>query len=180
MRGDLRTKTRALWSLVGLISIWLAIVAQRRLALREYVLDGVLLLAVSVVLFLAAVWRRGAGQEPAVWPHNVNTPPDRGKVALVGGQLQQLLVACVVLLSAVAFASLGGNQFTVRGVVCWVGAVLAWLLANARVRSGVLWVPRGAALRQAMLRGFAAIRVSWTALVLLAILLVSFFFHAST
>ncbi len=173
----MRTKTRALWSLVGLISIWLAIVAQRRLALREYILDGVLLLVVSVVLFLAAVWRRGAGQEPAVWPHNVNTPPDRGRVALVGGRLQQLLVACVVLLSAVAFLSLGGNQFTVRGVVCWVGAVLAWLLANARVRSGVLWVPRGAALRQAVLRGFAAIRVSWTALVLLAILLVSFFFH---
>ena len=177
MGGDLRTKTQALWSLVGLISIWLAIVGQRRLALRDYVLDAVLLLAVSLVLFLAAIWRRGAGQELAVWPHNVNTPLDRGEAALVGGRLQHLLVACVVLLSAVAFLSLAGNQFTVRGVVCWAGAVLAWLLANAHVRPGVLWVPRGAALRQAVLRGSGTLRIRWTALVLLAILLVSFFFH---
>jgi 4-amino-4-deoxy-L-arabinose transferase-like glycosyltransferase len=173
----LRQKTRSLWSLVGLVSIWLAIAGQRRIALRDYVLDGVLLLAVSVVLFLAASWRRGAGQELAVWPQNVHAPLDGREVALVGGRLQQLLIAIVVLLSAVAFLSLGGNQFTVRGVVCWAGAVLAWLLANVHVRPDVLRVPRGDALRQAVLRGSAKIRVSWTALALLAILLVSLFFH---
>jgi len=164
---------------VALVAIWLAVVGQRRLVLRDYVLDGVLFLGIAVVLFLVAVSRKGGKEEPAVWPQNVTASQCAAEVALARGRRQQLLLVAVVLLSAVAFASLADNQFTLRGVLCWVGAVLAWLLATVHVRPRrFVWkMPEIAALKDAMSGRSIVIRGSWVTWLLLCILVVSFFFH---
>jgi 4-amino-4-deoxy-L-arabinose transferase-like glycosyltransferase len=175
----LKSKTRSLWAIVALVTVGLAVVGQRRLALRDYVLDGVLFLAIAVVLFLVAVSRKGASEESAVWPQNVTVSQGAAGVALAHGRLQKVLFVAVVLFSVVAFASLGDNQFTLRGVLCWVGAVLAWLLATVHVRPGALpWrMPEPVTLREALRRGSVVMRASWVTLLLLCILIVSFFFH---
>jgi len=142
------------------------------------VLDGILFVAIAVALFLLAVSRRRGSGEPRFWPQNAKSPPDEASVPLIRGRWQQLLLALVVLLSAVAFVSLAENRFTLRGVLCWWGAVLAWVLAMVHVRPGFFAakiVPT--VLRDILRQRHIEIRVNWVALLLLCILVISFFFH---
>lgn len=176
--GNVKARTRSVWSLVALIAVGLAIVGQRRVATRDFVLDGVFFLAIAVVFFILALSREESS-EPVMWPRNAPPMVDEARVPVVRGRLRQALLALVVVLCAVAFASLAKNHYTLRGLLCWLGAVVAWLLATLYVRPGSLRarLPQPAALKKALQRGTLVIRTRWTVLLLLAILLISFFFH---
>jgi 4-amino-4-deoxy-L-arabinose transferase-like glycosyltransferase len=172
----LKSRSRSLWGILALVALWLAITGQRHLTARDFVLDGVFMLAVAVVLFLAGVSRKDA-EVPAIWPHNAQATEDAEPLPLAPGRLPQLLLAATVLLAAVAFASLARNRYTVRGVLCWWGAVFAWLLATAHVRSRVLRLPSAIALKDAMRTGIMVIRTNWVTVLMLAIFALAFVFR---
>jgi 4-amino-4-deoxy-L-arabinose transferase-like glycosyltransferase len=156
----------------------LAIQGQRHLAAREYVLDGVFFLAVAVVLFLLAVTRKQS-EALAIWPQNAPVEQGTDRVPLARSRLRELLLAATVVLTVVAFASLAQNRFTVRGVLCWWGAVAAWLLATVEVRprSRDWKLPRLIGLKDAARSGAVVIRANWVTLLLLGILMLAFFFR---
>lgn len=173
----MRSRTRSLWAIVALIAVWLAIRGQRTLAAHEFALDGVFFLAIAVVLFWLALSRK-ASAPVAIWPYNA--APDEGPepVPLARGRCQQMLLAATVVLAAIAFASLAKNRFTLRGVVCWWGAVVTWLLAMVEVRPGRPWkLPSAATWKDALRSGAVVIRTNWVTLALLGILLLAFFFR---
>jgi hypothetical protein len=142
------------------------------------VLDGVVFLSLAAVAFVAALLRGGAKALPEVWPHNAGPQSPQPVVPLAQGRWRQILLALVLLLTVVAFLSLSKNRFTVRGLLCWWGAVLAWLLAHVQVRPGHLKLSDVLGRRPGGLFGGAiSIRLSWVALALLCVLALSFFFH---
>jgi hypothetical protein len=157
--------------------VWLAIAGQRRLYLREYAADGVFFLAIAIGLFLVAV----ASQHrdvPLLWPQNSAPQQDTlPRVSLTRGRLQRLLLAITVLFAVVCFASLAKNHFTVRGILCWWGAILAWLLAMLQIRPGLVKRLRSSKLSNALRTGLLETRISWVLLSMLCILALSFFFH---
>lgn len=173
----MRSGTRSLWGILGLVAIWLAILGQRRLATREYVLDGVLFLALAVVLFLLVVMRKES-EGSVLWPRGFSQQ-EQQRVPLTSGRVQRFLLYATVLLAAVAFVSLAKNRFTLRGVLCWWGAVIAWLLATVEVRSRSfrLRLPDVAAWKDTLRSGILVIRTNWATLALLAIFLVALFFR---
>jgi len=166
-----------LWALVAVGAVWLAIAGQRRLYLREYAADGVFFLAIAIGLFLVAV----ASQHrdvPLLWPQNSAPQQDTlPRVSLTRGRLQRLLLAITVLFAVVCFASLAKNHFTVRGILCWWGAILAWLLAMLQIRPGLVKRLRSSKLSNALRTGLLETRISWVLLSMLCILALSFFFH---
>ncbi len=168
-----------MWAIVALISVGLAIAGQRRLWLRDYVLDGVVFLLLAALLFLLAATRKRSGVELSIWPLNAKSSPDEAWVPLAPGRWQQAFLALLVLFSAVAFGSLAKNRFTARGVLCWWGAVVAWLLATVHVRPEALTrrIAAVAELRAAWRRPHIEIRLGRMALLLLLVLAVSFVFH---
>ena len=176
--GDLTSKTRSLWGVLLLFSVWLAIAGQWQLETHGYILDGVFFLAIASVLFLLAV-SRGLVEEPALWPHSDVIRQDAELAALTRGRLRWLLLVTVVALSAIAFVSLTRNRFTLHGVLCWWGAILAWLLAIVYVSPYHLaWrVPDRAALRRIACKGGLITRSDWVMLVLLCILVAAFLFR---
>ncbi len=176
----MRPRVRAAWAILAVLAVALATVGQRRLWLRDYVLDGVVFLVVAVLLFLLSLSRKRGGSELRFWPQNAERSPRDQRVPLVAGVRRQVLFALTGLFSVLAFASLANNRFTARGVLCWWGAVLAWLLATVQVHPNVRkWqVPAGAFWRRFAQRQQAQISISRVALVLLVILAISVFFHA--
>jgi 4-amino-4-deoxy-L-arabinose transferase-like glycosyltransferase len=169
---------------VALIAVWLAMRGQRYLTARQYDLDGVFFLAVAVVLFWLAMSRKDTAPV-AIWPLNAAQEEGPEPVPLARGRWRQWLLVATAVLAAIAFASLAKNRFTVRGVLCWWGAVATWLLAMVEVRPGrrVWRLPSAAAWRNAFRSGAVVIRTNWVTLVLLGILLLAFFFrvyHIST
>ena len=174
----MKARTRSVWSLAALVAVGLAVAGQRRVATRDFVLDGVFFLVIAVVLFILALSREESS-EPVMWPHNAPATVGEQCVSLVRGRLRQALLVLMVVLGGVAFASLARNHYTQRGLLCWLGALVAWLLATVCVGPGPLRarLPRPAALKEALQRGTLVIRTRWTVLFLLVIVLVSFFFH---
>lgn len=150
---------------------------QRRLATREYVLDGVLLLAFAVMLFLLLV-RRKESEDAILWPRDSSRQEER-RVSLTSGRVQRFLLYATAVLAAVAFVSLAKNRFTLRGVLCWWGAVITWLLATVEVRSRSfnLKLPDADALRDTLRSGVLVIRANWATLALLGIFLLALFFR---
>jgi len=173
----LRSRSRSLWALVALVAIWWAIQGQRVLGTREFVADGVFMLAVAVGLFLLSVSRMQSGA-PTLWPNN-SAQRQTVHVPLAHGRARQILLALAAVLAAVSFASLAKNRFTVRGVLCWWGAVAAWFLALVEVRPGLrLRRPSlPAALKAGLRSGGLVVRVNWAALLLLCIFAVALFFR---
>ncbi|MGB9880247.1 MAG: hypothetical protein ACPLRM_05750, partial [Anaerolineae bacterium] len=106
----MRSSARSLWGILGLVAVWLAVLGQRRLAAREYVLDGVLFLALAVVLFLLVVMRKES-EDAILWPRSPGHQ-EQQRVPLVSARVQRLLLSATVLLAAVAFVSLAKNRFT--------------------------------------------------------------------
>jgi hypothetical protein len=177
--GELKPRIRAAWAILAVLAVALAIVGQRHLWLRDYVLDGVVFLAVAVLLFLLSVSRKRGARELRFWPQNAGHLPADERVPLAAGVSRQILFALTVLFSFVAFASLANNRFTLRGVLCWWGAVLTWVLATVQVhpRARKWHMPTGLDWRQFLQRQQAQIRLSRVVLALLLILAISFFFH---
>ena len=101
----MRTGRRAIWGLAALVAVWLAVIGQQRVSQRDYVLDGVLFLAIATGLFLVAITRKSVSEEPAVWPQNVSTPRSTRAVPLVPVRVQPLLLVAVGLGSACASTS---------------------------------------------------------------------------
>ncbi|MGB9880559.1 MAG: glycosyltransferase family 39 protein, partial [Anaerolineae bacterium] len=66
-----------------------------------------------------------------------------------------------------------------RGVLCWWGAVTAWLLATLEVRSRSFHprLPDAAAWKDALRSGVLVIRTNWATLALLGIFLLALFFR---
>ena len=155
--------------------MWLAIVGQRRLYSRDYVVDGILFLGVAVGLFLIAVgWKQK--EPPLLWPCNLSPQEDTTWNGLTRRRLQRILFYITVLLAAVSFVSLAKNRFTVPGILCWWAAILAWLAAMVQVRPGA--VKRlGSKLRSVLRTGHVETRFDWVMLCLLCILAISLFFH---
>jgi 4-amino-4-deoxy-L-arabinose transferase-like glycosyltransferase len=173
-----RSRTRSMWAIVALIAVWLALRGQRYLAARQFTADGALLLAIAVALFWLALSRKGSAPV-AIWPHNA--PPEEGPepVPLVSKSWRQWLLGATVVLAAIAFASLSNNRFTARGVVCWWGAVITWLLALVEVQPGrrVWKLPSAASWRDSLRSGTVMIRAHWVTIALLGILLLALFFR---
>jgi len=172
----LRSRTRSLWAIVALIAVWLAIRGQRTLSARQFTLDGVFFLAVAVVLFWLAT--SGKRSSPvAIWPYNVPQESGPEPVPLFRGRGRRLLLALTIVLAAIAFASLAKNRFTARGVVCWWGAVVTWLLALVEVRPDRrAWkLPTATAVKDALRNGVVLLRTNWVTIALLGILLLAFF-----
>ena len=65
----MKARTRSVWSLAALVAVGLAVAGQRRVATRDFVLDGVFFLVIAVVLFILALSREESS-EPVMWPHN--------------------------------------------------------------------------------------------------------------
>jgi len=174
----LRARTRLVWAVILLVAIGLAIAGQRQLSLRKYTLDGVLFLASAVILFLLALTRSRA-EEPALWPHNAPAQADNPEASLVPGHMRRLFLVIVLFFSVVAFASLAKNRFTPRGTLCWIGAVLIWLLVTVRVQPfHFTWkFPDLRAWVDILRKDTLTLQVRWVTLLLLCILLVAFFFH---
>ncbi len=174
----MRSRTRSLWAIVALVAVWLAIRGQRYLTARQYTWDGVVFLAVAVALFWLAISRKDS-VPVAIWPHNSPPGEQPDPVPLVRKSWRQWLLGATVVLAAIAFASLSKNRFTVRGVVCWCGAVITWLLAMVEVQPGRrLWnLPSTAGWKNALRSGTVLIRTHWVTLALLGILLIAFFFR---
>ena len=174
----MKGRRRAIWAVVALLAVYLAIVGQRRVAGRDFVLDGVVALAVAVALF---VWstRRGS-EEAALWPLNhVPVGEQKEWVPLCPERVRRVLMLPVVGLSAAAFFSLSDNQFTTRGLLCWLGAVVVWVLANLnarrretpfRERARLFW-------RDLVAKRGLVVRCTWVTVLLLCILAVSLFFR---
>ncbi|GAB4570706.1 MAG: hypothetical protein Kow0077_05440 [Anaerolineae bacterium] len=83
-----------------------------------------------------------------------------------------------LLLSAGAYLFNGGNQFTVVGVAVWWASVIVWLMALAP--DGWTWqaaLGRWRARLGSLARMEVRLRLSWTALALLAIMLVAAIFR---
>ena len=174
----MRSRTRSIWAVVALIAVWLAIRGQRSLAARQYAWDGVFFLTIAVVLFWLAISRKDS-VPIALWPHNAAQEEGPEPVPLVGGRWRQWLLVATMVLAAIAFASLAKNRFTARGVLCWSGAVAAWLLALVEVRPGrrVWKLPSATIVRNAWRSGGMVIRANWVTLALLGLLLLAFFFR---
>jgi len=173
----LRRRRRSAWAILALVAVGLVIVGQRHLVSGEFVLDGVLYLAGAVALFLASTARRS--ETNALWPRREAASEDTERVPLIGPLGRKILLTLVVATCAVAFVTLADNQFTLLGVLCWSAAVLAWVVATVHVRSDRLplrW-PNLARLMGIVHRGGVAVRCSWVVLLLLCILVVSFFFR---
>ncbi len=170
----MRSKARAVWGLLALVAVWLAITGQRHLVKRDYVLDGVLFLAIAVVVFVLAIARGGVA-EPDLWPHAAPSSHE-DEVPLVHAPW---LLAVAGLFALAAFAWLSKNRFTWRGTLCWWAALVSWLLVVVRVRRRVaFW--RGfqlPALKAALRRTVWTVRLDWAWLAILAILIVSFVFR---
>ncbi len=172
----MRARTRPVWGLVALVAVWLAVSGQRRLFVRDFPADGVLLLGAGAALFLlSVVWRQK--EEPPLWPHNAEPKDGTPRVGLTQGRVQRALLILVGVLAVVAFVSLADNHFTSRGTLCWLAAVVAWLLAMLQVRPGGVFRPVVARLRTLVSRGGFESRVDWVIVPLLAILALSLFFH---
>lgn len=146
--------------------------------MRDYVLDGVVFIALAVVLFLLVVTREESGSS-ALWPRSATPQQESQRITLTHGRVQQLLIYATVLLAVVAFVSLAKNRFTLRGVLCWWGAVIAWLLATWEVRSRSLSIklPSADAVKEFMRAGVLVIRTHWVTLALLGIFLLALFFR---
>jgi hypothetical protein len=173
------SRRRSLWALLGVVALGLAIAGQRRLEVREYALDGVLLLGVAVAAFVLSVAHQSESIPKQLWPRRASLGDDPADITLLDRNLQVLLLSFVALLGVIAFASLADNQFTLRGVLCWLGALLAWLLATVQVshRPLQIRIPNRAALEAFLRQGGLVLRGSWVALLLAGIVLVSLFFH---
>ena len=173
----MRRRRRSVWAILALVAVGLAIVGQRHLVSREFVLDGVLYLTAAVGLFVAGTARRS--DTTALWPHREVASKDIESVPLVGPLGRKILLTLVVAACAVAFVSLADNQFTLRGVLCWSAAVLVWVVASVHVQSDrlPLRVPNAARLLGMLRKEGVVVRCSWVVLVLLCILVVSFFFR---
>lgn len=174
----MRSRARSLWGILSLVAVWLAINGQRHLAARDYVLDGVVFVALAVVFFLLVVIR-AENEASVLWPRNSPLSQESHWVTLTHGRLQQLLIYATVLLAAVAFLSLAKNRFTLRGVLCWWGAVIAWLLATVEIRSHSfgLRLPSATTLKEALRSGVLVIRTNWVAVALLGIFVLALFFR---
>ena len=172
----MRARIRPIWGLLALASVWLAVAGQRRLFVRDFPADGVLLLAAAVVLFLLAVVWKGTDLPP-LWPNNAAPLDDSPQVNLTRGRLRRVLFGLVVVLAIVAFASLAKNHFTVRGIVCWVLATVAWILAMVQVSPQGVVKPALARLRKLIRERGVQKRLDWVALAFVCILALSFFFH---
>lgn len=172
-RAQLRR--RSLWALAGVLSIILAVLGQRYLAGQQYVLDGALYLGLGVILFLIATTRNAL--PPALWPQN-HAPID-SEPAMEITRRRRILLGAAALLAALAFVSLADNQWTRMGLLAWLGSIACWWLALARWPS----VSRyefgrwAAGWGERVQRGHMSVRVSWTSVILLAILALSLFFR---
>ena len=164
--------------MVAVISVWLALRGQRYLTARQFTVDGAFFLAVAVLLFWLALSRKHS-VPVALWPHNASPAEGPEPVSLLSRGWRQWLLGVTVVLAAVAFASLGNNRFTARGVVCWWGAVIAWLLALVEVQPGrrVWKLPSLAGWKDSLRSGMLVIRAHWVTLALLGILLLALFFR---
>ena len=173
------SKRRSLWAILGLVALALAVAGQRQLEVREFTLDGALLLGAAVLIFLLSVARQRDSIPAQLWPRRGPATGDPSGATLPDKNVQMLLLSLALVLVSIAFASLGDNQFTARGVLCWVGAVAVWLLATIEVaqRPLRLTVPGRATLDALRQQGGLILRGSWVALLLTGILLVSLFFH---
>ncbi|HNR96238.1 MAG TPA: glycosyltransferase family 39 protein [Anaerolineae bacterium] len=172
----MRARIRPIWGLVALASVWLAVSGQQRLSVRNFPADGVLLLGAAVVLFLLAVVWKGR-ENPPLWPNNSAPRDNSPQVNLTRGRLRRALFGLAVVLAAVAFASLAKNRFTVRGVVCWVVATVAWILAMVQVSPQGIVQPVLSRVRSFIRERGVQKRVDWVALCFVGILALSFFFH---
>lgn len=174
----MKPKTRAIWGLLALAAVWLAVNGQRRLVQRDYVLDGVTLLAVGVILFLAVVSRRQSA-EPALWPRSIDRVTRSQEVPLVKASWRKALLVATLLLAGIAFLSLAKNHFTWPGLLCWWGALLTWLLATWQIDSQrPAWrLPQWSTWQTALRRGGVSLRANWSTLLLLGILFLSLFFR---
>ncbi|MGQ9493488.1 MAG: glycosyltransferase family 39 protein [Anaerolineae bacterium] len=174
----MRSRARSLWGILSLVAVWLAINGQRHLAARDYVLDGVVFVALAVVFFLLVVMKEES-EASVLWPRNNPLSQESHWVTLTHGRVQQLLIYATVLLAAVAFLSLAKNRFTLRGVLCWWGAVIAWLLATVEIRSRSfgLRLPSATTLKEALRSGVLVIRTNWVAVALLGIFVLALFFR---
>ena len=172
---------RSLWAVVAAVSIGLAIAGQRRLWLRDYVLDGVLFLGLAALLFLAAVAREGGSEWLPLWPREGADPTTASRMPLSRGRMQLALLLIVVASVVVAFLSLGKNRFTLRGVLFWWAAVVTWVLATVCVDRQTL-LPRRpnlvGLLRRVRRPGFQ-VGISRVTLLTLLILALSIVFRVS-
>ncbi len=174
----MKSKTRLLRGVVALVAVWLAVVGQRRLGARDYVVDGVFFLALAVGLFLVVILK-DRSESLTLWPLNGSTMQTPEQEPLVRGPWYRVLLVAMLLLSAAAFISLAKNRFTLPGALCWCGALAAWLLATVQVQPGrARWKPwdRATWTDQAR-RGGVVLRGNWVALLLLCILALAFFFR---
>lgn len=175
----MKSRSRSLWAIVALIAVWLAIRGERYLVARQYTLDGAFFLVVGALLFLLAVSREDS-VPVVVWPRGGSSGQQEPKrLPLTRGRMRQVLLGATIILAAIAFVSLAKNRFTLRGVLGWWGAVVAWLLAMVELSPGRrTWkLPSVAALRDRVRAGAVVIRTNWVTLALLAILLLAFFFR---
>lgn len=171
----MRSRTRALWALLAALAVWLAISGQRQLARREFILDGVAMLAAAAGLYLLASVRLPF-EQPQLWPDNHPVEADRS-VPLLQGRGRRVALTLVAAFVVVAFLSLAKNRYTVRGVVFWWAAVLTFVAATVHVRRRefTLSMPSRASLEQVFRQATLTLRLRWSTLALVGLLALSVF-----
>lgn len=168
-------------ALAVIAAVGLAIRAQQLLNRRKYPWDGPVIYAAAFGLFL---WGLSRWSNLDLWPPSADH--DRGmRIGAVGGRPGRLARSGLGLLAlgltAAAYVGFADNRFSTVGVLSWLAAMIAFLLAAAGIPAPDELVQR---LRRGLRRAFDGvrhdgldIRVTATVLVVAAVTLVGAFFR---
>lgn len=139
--------------------------------------EGTLATAASFWLFGFGLWLLSEviGLAPGLSQHGgrakVYTPPGEGETGIEVFALRGALAALGGLASLIAFQQATNNQFTFEGVVSWIISVFFWVWAAAPLG----WTPLTPF--QQLARALGRVRLSWAAILLLAITLFGAYFR---
>jgi len=158
----LTARQRAHKTLALLISLGVAIGAQRQVATHKYVWDGVVLYLISLSLF---IWTL-LGDSSVARPLAVRREAVQRRHATAAAWASAFL-------GLMAFLALGGNTFTRLNVGLWLGSIACFLYAFWEGSWSGLWEKA----RKRLTPGGFTLRLSWTAGLLILIVLVGAFFQ---
>ncbi len=121
--------------------------------------------------------KRAGAEEAAIVPEG--TGPRLSLISWADAHAGRLALAAIGLLLSMATALLnGGNTFTLAGVIAWGASIVVWLAALAPDGfSWQRWLYRAGGRLRRLRRWEWRLRLSWTALALLVILVVGAYFR---
>ncbi|MBI5956106.1 MAG: glycosyltransferase family 39 protein [Chloroflexi bacterium] len=156
-----------------ILALALSIVGQRLLLGRQFILDGILLIAAGLGIFLWAGRKMAPplvelGRNNATWPSF--TSKEKGRRSRLAWSLAGMGAL------ALAFLSFGGNSFNPLGILLWLGGLALLLYAFWEPMGPVSWPGFRRNLGSFFTSKGLRLHLSWTALALAGALLLAVFF----